>query len=141
MLGEDAVIKAIFQPQLASAQVSSSAGAANQTLADSSAAGLSLVFSYDETQGSLDKGKNVSVGVGVPLAVTATPREGFYFEQWLVVSGSAVISGRYSPSVTITLTGGNAVVSAVFREKPIGTLDIQFRDYEGRTRTVYSRYQ
>jgi uncharacterized repeat protein (TIGR02543 family) len=59
-----------------------------------------------------------SVQHGVPLNVVATPGSGCEFICWTVSSGTdVVIADPNSASTTITLTGGNATVTASFQLK------------------------
>ncbi len=56
----------------------------------------------------------VTVSSGAPTTITATPIAGYSFGNWSVTSGTAAIASASSASTTVTLTFGNATVTANF---------------------------
>jgi len=56
----------------------------------------------------------VTVSSGTPTAITASPIAGYVFANWSVTSGTAVIASAASASTTVTLSSGNATVTANF---------------------------
>ncbi|NLD91323.1 MAG: hypothetical protein GX639_01510, partial [Fibrobacter sp.] len=56
----------------------------------------------------------VSVDSAAARSITATPSTGYKFKYWRVVSGTAQIANTASATTTITLTSGNATITAVF---------------------------
>jgi lysophospholipase L1-like esterase len=50
----------------------------------------------------------------VPLQITATPRSGFRFTSWTVISGLAVIADLKAATTTVRIVDGNATINAFF---------------------------
>lgn len=74
---------------------------------------------YELTVGSAGNGTTVPSGAVTvdhngATSISATPGAGWVFEIWEITSGTGAIANTTSPFTTVTLTEGNAAVSAVF---------------------------
>ncbi len=73
----------------------------------------SLTMSNDGHGTTLPTG-TVTVNHGAATQITATAASGYFFLNWTVTSGTAVIANAASAVTTVTLTGGNATIRANF---------------------------
>jgi len=127
----DLVIKALFQ------SVSSLMGADSL-----SSPGKSILkIEYDKTKGSIDKADNLTVDPNVAIIITATPAPGYCLEQWKTIKGTVIFSDRFSATTSVTVSKGGAVISPQFAPKPLHTLEVEFKDYENRTKTITGKYR
>jgi uncharacterized protein (TIGR02145 family)/uncharacterized repeat protein (TIGR02543 family) len=55
-----------------------------------------------------------TVNHGAAITITALPNSGYRFSGWSVTTGTATFGDVSSASTTVTLTSGNATISAVF---------------------------
>ena len=68
------------------------------------------------TGGTVTPTSPTTVNYGAATAITATPSTGYKFVNWTVTAGTgATIASATSASTTVTLTGGNATVTANFQ--------------------------
>jgi len=75
--------------------------------------------------GYVNPSGNKTVKFGIATSISATPKTGYHFTNWSVVSGSGVnIGDTHSATTTVTLTNGNATIKANFVEDNY-TLTIQ----------------
>jgi hypothetical protein len=126
-IADNSVIKALFSD-------AGSAAAATGT------GTYVLRIDYNENRGSIEPDDEFSVTAGVPVNVTANLNKGYFFGYWRTKKGNAIISNPYMATTAISLTGGDATVEAVFLSRPLRTLELRFKDYEGRTKTISSKY-
>jgi hypothetical protein len=125
----DAIVKALFQP---------GTGQAGTGHADSS---VTVRFMWDPIMGSVDKGASVTVSGTDPVAVTAVPSAGYYFTGWKVRAGAPLITAPFSAGTTVLPGRSDVVLQAVFSPRPVGLLELEFRDHEGRRKTMNVQYR
>ena len=87
------------------------------------------------TGGTIKCGNNsteVKLAKGETAKLTATPKEGYIFKKWEVVSSdTAIIADAYEADTTITMGDNNATVKAVFVKTY--TLTIEVKTIDGKT--------
>ncbi len=132
---DEVVIKALFQS--ASLDQSSDDAQDDDILPDS----CTLRIVCDKSKGTIDTDEKITVKTGTPIVITATPKDGYVFEEWSLVNGKALLSDKTAKTVTVALKKEDAVISPLFRLKPLHTLEIRFRDYEGASRVIRSTYR
>jgi hypothetical protein len=73
--------------------------------------------SYKLTVDALGHGKVTGSGIvamGIDTAITATPDSGYHFTGWTVTTGAAKIANADDDTTIVTLSSGNATVTASF---------------------------
>jgi hypothetical protein len=133
--GEDGIIKALFISDSTAVQSIVSTPSPQQQPET-----FTLLFDYDAARGSIDKENMIEVQAGVPVVVTATPHEGYYFKQWNIGSGTAMLSSYVNQTTTVTLSSGDAVVTPVFEPKQIHSLEVIFLNDSDRRKTIATEY-
>ncbi len=134
---EPLVVKALFQSSssLVDGQSGSNSGTTDPQKK------LTLRIECDKGKGSVDCSEEITVQSGASVVIVATPREEYTLDQWRTLKGSALFSDRYNTTTTVVLTKEDAVITPLFRLKTLHTLEIKFKDYEGRTKTILSTYR
>jgi hypothetical protein len=102
---------------------------------------LQLRIDYDAQKGNISTENEISVKPGIPFRITAEPKTGFYLSEWIVIKGSVnFLSPKDIETIEFTIERSDAVISPIFREKPINILEIIFKDYENKQKTLTSKY-
>ena len=128
---DDIVIKALFQASSMADSMEAVSGQGEYT----------VKIIYDQSKGSISTDETLTVRAGVPVVLTATPHKEYYFEQWRTNTGQVNFSNKYDASTTLVLSRGDAAITPVFLLKSIRTLEIRFKDYENKSRTITSKYR
>jgi hypothetical protein len=68
----------------------------------------------DDGSGATTPAGAVTVAHGASTSITATPDAGYAFDRWIVTAGSASIADIYSPSTSVSLLNGDAIIEATF---------------------------
>ncbi len=132
---EEVVIKALFQSSTPGQSTEGTEG--DVSLPDT----CTLQIIYDKSKGSIDTDDEMTVKPGTPIVVTAKANKGYLLEGWQLVKGKASFSDMQNATITVVLNNDDAVITPVFRLKPLHTLEIMFKDYEGASKTIRSTYR
>jgi hypothetical protein len=114
----------------------------SQVTAGAFAVKYQYTLSLASNGGTLTPGATVQATHGVPVAIAAGPAgNGYRFSRWQLSSGQALIADPTASQTTVTLTLGNASLTALYAFVP-GTLDPGFGtagkyQYDGGRFEVY----
>ena len=128
---EDIVIKALFQASSLADSMEDVSGQGEYT----------VKIIYDQSKGSINTDETLTIKAGVPVVITATPHKEYYFDQWRTNEGSVSFSNKYDATATLVVNKGDAVITPVFLLKSMHTLEIRFKDYENRSKSIMSTYR
>ncbi len=135
---EALVVKALFQSSSSLVDGQSGSDTVNTPTPQKE---FTLRIECDKGKGSVDQDEEITVTSGVGIVITATSKEGYTLDKWHTLKGSALFSDRYDPTTTVVLTKEDAIITPLFKLKTLHTLEIKFKDYEGRTKTLMSTYR
>ena len=71
----------------------------------------------NDGNGTTTPASNASVGDGLEYSINATPKAGYVFDHWTATANASFVTfgNANNASTTVTLTGGDATIEAIFK--------------------------
>jgi hypothetical protein len=96
---------------------------------------------YDPAKGTIDPGNKIQCKPGDLIPLRASEKQGYRFKEWRIIRGQVSLTNYTTPATSLIMMKGNAEIEALFESKPIQIMQIQFKDSNGKTKTLETLFQ